>query len=523
MNRQRLRILTGIIRSAALSAALFFCGAVFADQISVSSRSGGLELTGKFVGFDGTYLQIATEYGPVSLNLDQVTCDGASCPDVEGYIPKIRISGSPKIAEILMPALVEGFARSNGMYVDRTSAEAGELLVYQNGEAIASFRIAANSTTEGFTDLVSHDTDIVMATRPATSDENISAQDAGIGGLLDYGRGKVIGYDGVVPAVSARRDHSVIAIERLADVLIGNTTNWEDLDGSGGEISVHLGPVDDGVVQQIFQIFEIDPNNEPGDHLNFYENHRQSINAIERDSNGIGFVSALVSLPVRAVALTDQCGFIASAAPNNLRTRDFPLSLPLYLYTPERRSHQVVRDFFEWLDTASAQLVVRRSGFIDNGILPISLDDQGRRFVNAIAKSDEGAPISELQKFVGAISRLSRQSMSFRFSAERLDLDTPSKSDLIDLANAIENGRYAGRRVALIGFSNGEGSIEANSNRASILASETLSQLQTLLSSQQLNSTEVELISFGGTMPLACSESSIGSHLNQRVELWVGD
>lgn len=102
-----------LLRHAVPSAACcLLVSAASAEQITVRSLNGSLEVTGRFIGYDGEYLQIEGRYGPVSVIFDNVTCSGGACPDPDAFVPTVRISGAANMARVLVPALVEGFARA---------------------------------------------------------------------------------------------------------------------------------------------------------------------------------------------------------------------------------------------------------------------------------------------------------------------------------------------------------------------------------------------------------------------------
>ena len=495
--------------------ALFFCGNAAAETITVRSQTSGLELTGKFIGYDGTYLQIQSDHGPVSLNFDQVVCSGAVCPDTDNYVPHLRFSGSPRIAETVIPALIEGFARSNGMlstHIDLNPLE-NKILVTRNGNPAADVSIFANETATGFLDLVNHDADIVMAMRPVTVAENNAAIDAGIGSLRAIGRNRIIGLDGLVPVASARRDLQKLTIEQLGQILRGEVTNWEELDESEGAIAVHLGPMNEGGVQALLDLF--DASQETSADINFHKSQKEVSLAVSRDVNGIGIVSMQEIFPAQAVGMVDGCEFRMTPSPNNLQTNDYPLTFPLYLYSPERRQPRLVRDFLNWLETPQAQLVVRRSGYIDNGIVPIALDAQGQRFVNAIEQIESDIQVSELKRFISLIDDLARHSISFRFDLESGNLNTQSRSDLVRLASAIRSGSYANRSLVFVGFHGGADDADRTES--------IHSKLVEILGSDIPENVNFQIESFGETMPLACGDTKIGAKLTQRVELWVSD
>ena len=107
-----------ILKHAVLGAALFFCAPVaVAQDVTLTSKGGGLTIDGRYIGFDGENIQIDSVYGPLTMRFDTVDCVGDPCPDPANYVPELRLSGAARMADVLMPALVDGFARSKGLRV----------------------------------------------------------------------------------------------------------------------------------------------------------------------------------------------------------------------------------------------------------------------------------------------------------------------------------------------------------------------------------------------------------------------
>ncbi len=68
---------------AAFSAALFLLvsgAAVLADDVTLKSRDGAIELSGTLLGFDGEFYRVETQYGELTVDGSGVLCEGPGCP-----------------------------------------------------------------------------------------------------------------------------------------------------------------------------------------------------------------------------------------------------------------------------------------------------------------------------------------------------------------------------------------------------------------------------------------------------------
>src|SRR6056297_3777599 len=101
---------------AALWAALFLgvtCAAAGADDITLTSRDGAIEVSGTLLGFDGDFYRVQTQYGELTVDGSGVICEGPGCPSLTNFVAELSISGSSTMGQVLLPALIEGFALQN--------------------------------------------------------------------------------------------------------------------------------------------------------------------------------------------------------------------------------------------------------------------------------------------------------------------------------------------------------------------------------------------------------------------------
>ncbi|NHX28286.1 cell envelope biogenesis protein OmpA, partial [Escherichia coli] len=85
---------------AAVFAALGFLGlssAALAQDVTLTSRDGGITLHGTLLGFDGEFYRVDTPYGPLVLDGQGVRCSGAGCPDLADYVAEFTFAGAPAL------------------------------------------------------------------------------------------------------------------------------------------------------------------------------------------------------------------------------------------------------------------------------------------------------------------------------------------------------------------------------------------------------------------------------------------
>lgn len=116
---------------------------------------------------------------------------------------------------------------------------------------------------------------------------------------------------------------------------------------------------------------------------------------------------------------------------------------------------------------------------------------------------------------------MARLSTSFRFEAGSVRLDAQSRSNVQQLARALEVGQYDARRLFFVGFSDGNGAAEANHEIALRRAVAVRRAVSEATVTANLGRVELAVDAFGEAMPMACDDSSWGRRANRRVEVWV--
>ena len=205
---------------AAVCAALFLAAlarALAAQDVTLSSPDGAVEITGTLLGFDGEFYRVQTQFGELTVDGSGVSCDGPGCPSLSGFVAEITFAGSSAMSEVLLPALIEGFALRNGYQTRREALPAGNFshVLLRGQKPAARFTFAASNTDAGFAALIADEADIAMALREIRPLERKAARAAGLGDLTGVGRSRVLALDAFVPVVApsnpVRRNHSAAA------------------------------------------------------------------------------------------------------------------------------------------------------------------------------------------------------------------------------------------------------------------------------------------------------------------------
>lgn len=516
------------LRAAFIAALLLVSAAgARAEDVTLSARDGSLEISGTLLGFDGEFYRVETPFGVLTVDGSAVNCEGPGCPSLGGFVPEIAISGAREMGAVLMPALIEGFARREGYALAREALPGGEgqrftLLEGRGGAKAAVFTLHNGTTADGFSDLVANEADLVMAVRPVSEGERALTRESGLGDLADARLVRVIARDSLVPVVAPGNPVKSISMRDLARIFSAEIRNWTEIGGEKAEITPYLAGPGTGAAEVLAgQISAglggaLTPaTRRPGD-------SRDVARAVAADPFGIGLVLRSDAGRNRILTLTGACGYPLGGGPESVKAGDYPLAVPLFIYRPARRLPRIGREFLSYLDSVAAQMIVRRAGLVDALPSIIGLDQQGQRLVNAIIAAGSEIGLDDLKRLARLMDGQRRLTLTFRFKGGATSMDAESKAGLRQLAQAIADGRYDGHRLTFVGFSDGQGAAAANlrlsRKRAEAVAEAVRALLETPLSATR---TEIGVDAFGEALPMACDDADWGRRVNRRVEVWL--
>lgn len=515
------------ILRAAIYAALFVFSPLMAQSqdVTLSSLDGGVELSGILVSYDGEFYRVETDFGVLTLDGSGVYCSGPACPNLEGYVAELSIAGAQDVAGTLLPALFERFAHKHGFDVSRevTSDHKFTIVFKQKdgGAEVARIQFDLGTSDDGIRKFLAEEVDLAVSLREATSEERSEALEKGIGKLTLSRNARILGLDGVVASVARNNPVTAISLSQLSKVLTGEISNWQDLGGIDVPIELHLREEGTGLLQKISKEL-ITEDQKVVATATRHARDEDLGDAVSRSPFALG-LSGLSSLENGVpMSLLGGCGFPFQATHESVKTEDYPLTAPLFLYVPNRRFPKIIREFFAFLSTSEAAQVVSDIGFVNQLPLEIPLNKQGERLANAILRAGGETSLSDIQDMVAELREGQRLTTTFRFEPGSSQLDAQSRANVQRLAETLEAGIFGDRSVMFVGFSDGEGGASANRRiairRAEVVRAAVLKEA-TLFDPNRMGVTSK---GFGEAMPMACDETVWGSKVNRRVEAWLG-
>lgn len=406
-----------------------------ADPVTLMTNDAALTVKGEFLGYDGEFFRIKTEFGVLEADAAEMNCVGVACPDMTAHVSQFTLSGAPSMMNVLMPSLLESFAARNGLAAQRIAGNESrfdyELRTRATGDPVARVTFRPTSSEGGFADLIAREADIALSLRPATISEVALARIGDLGDLTSAGRARIIALDALVSLVSVTNPVSSIDMADLAAIFAGEITSWEPLGGAARPIALHMRDPASG----LSHVFENRILREYGKNLLSKGITRHLTNAdlaraVADDPLALGLGSYSDMKDAVPLAVIGPCQAASVASVTGVKTEDYPLTSPLFAYLPSYRLPRLARDFLRYVGSPGAQPVIRRAGFVDQFPAAIPLDSQGARLANAIEQAGADTDLTELKRLVKALRGRSRLTITFRFENGATTLDAQSSANV---------------------------------------------------------------------------------------------
>ncbi|MDG1530686.1 MAG: phosphate ABC transporter substrate-binding/OmpA family protein [Paracoccaceae bacterium] len=517
------------MRQWLIKAATFCCvsllgfGWAMAQDVTLTSRDGAVTISGTLLGYDGEFYKLDTPYGPLSLDGEGVDCTGVGCPDPQAFIAEFTISGSSTIGSVLMPALLTTFAQNKGLDILReveTDARSTFVMSERNSDRVrAKVHVNSNDTDAGFYDLIAGNSDVVMAMRPVRDDEVRLSITAGTGDLSKSSRVRVLALDGMVITVAPTNPLGLISPELVAQIFAGDITNWAEINGVDAPIQVHSMTANSGLAQ-LFEDQILSLIRKPLTiAANLHEFAADLVDAVAQDPFAIGYSTYSELGNAEPLKISGTCGIGVAPQTWQIKNSDYPLTSPLLVYTSHTRLPRLARDFLGFIASRSADIAIRRAGFVDQSLDTQRLTEQGEILANAIEKPDND--IAEIRRYLDVVRGGKKLSVSFHFKSGSTDLDVQSSGNLERLAQIIEIGGMDGKELIFVGHSDGEGDAGINQSISNRRSNAVLRDIRRAAKSADLSRVKLSGVGFGEVFPIACDDSEWGKRINRRVEVWI--
>ncbi len=510
----------------ALASGLLFSTAAVADQVTLKSADGTVNLVGEFVDFKDDNYIIRTALGDLRISASRVRCEGAACPQFDSVVADVAIAGSDAIGLGMMPLLMTGFAASMDADAEITNTGEGQTLATLIsdggfGDEIGSYLVSATDDNDAFNALLEGYAKVGMSSRRITKDEARALRAAGAGNMVSPSQERIVAVDSMVIVTHPSNPVEQLTIEQLRGVFSGQITNWRQLGGPNRPINV-VARDPDSASYDFFMSYlfgDEKPNALP---QAIAEDDQEMSNVVYLDRNAIGYVGYAFQRGAKPVTLVNECGIAAEPDAFSAKTEEYDLARRMYLYNRSDNLDEASRSFLEFVVSEDADGVIGKSGFIDLGITRRAqdlTDSRAKALAAEAAAYDAGFESSVMREMLAEMPKHDRLSTTFRFRTGSSKLDERGMLDLERLVEYLEDVP-TGTEVTFVGFTDDVGAFEANRRLSFGRAGSVLDEVRKA-SNGRLDHIQFQTAGYGEVAPSACNISDRGKSINRRVEVWI--
>ncbi len=506
------------------AAALALLGsAVFSQTVTLNSLDGTLSITGELLDYSDDTYTVVSQIGNLRVSAEMVECIGEACPSLLPRYSEFTISGSRTLALRLMPSLLDGFSASLGLDVTQQTDENGNpqvLFSGENGEDVAKITFAMQGSSAGLRDLISGTASLALTTRVARPAEVSAFSAAGLGNIRAAQNEHILALDGIVIVVSGKNRVRIIGNADLAAIFSGRIGDWAQLGGVPGPINLYVRPENSATGSLFSQLVMRPARSGFSPRINLMDSDIAVSDAVAADPNGIGFTTYSDSANATPVSLLGACNIQSPATGFTIQSEEYPYSRRLYLYKNAQSSSPLVDQFIEYLNTNDAQELVGLTGFVDQGVREVAVNNQGLRFLSAALPTDAEMTLASLQSMMTDLATASRLSITYRFEQGTAELDSRAQEDINRLADHMLRPHLQDKKVILMGFTDSVGNGE-NNQRLSLSRAEQVRTALLAAGEGAIDPARIEVRGYGELSPLGCNEVTDGRRINRRVEVWT--
>jgi phosphate transport system substrate-binding protein len=417
----------------------------------------------------------------------------------------LRFHGSNTIGAQLAPALVIAYLETklNAADIQTLPGEKEDEQIIKaiiNGKKVA-VEIRAHGSTTAFEGLKTGTCDIGNASRKI-KDKEVEALSF-LGDMNSISSEHVIGLDGIAVLVNKANDIKTISNTVLEAVFSGKTTDWKDMNGRDGGITVYARDDKSGTYDT-FKSLILGEKNPLVSSAKRYESNADLSDDVSRDPSGIGFTGLPYVRNAKALAVSEEG---AQAIYPNFFTvagEDYPISRRLYMYTASIPKNPHVAPFINFVLSNEGQKIVEKIGFVDMNIRAITMDPPDTGHIVSVQR---------VRDYLNAVKNAQRLSLNFRFKKNLTVLDNRSVRDLDRIISFLAD--KLDKKIILAGFADASGDYEYNHKLA-------MTRAQLVGSELKARGIAVsDIFSCGQEMPVASNMTEQGKEKNRRVEVWL--
>ncbi len=568
--KQSIGLRNGTLLTSAFLAMQFAGTAAPAQDVTLTSLDGSIDIVGDIFAFDDETVILNTNLGQLRLQRGAFTCAGDACDlleddddddddiavDIDFTFEMIASAG---IADQLLPVVAQGLAERFDATVITTDGLGEPLpddigrplpggpeddddddddardddddddddgpidlidirLRQDNGEYVRRYGVIIEEEEEAIEALSEGEVEIIFLDEPAEDDDIEEVAEGGGGTITDPGQERVLAVEGLVVAVSPQNNLPRINVDDIPRIFSGDITNWSEIGGPNAPINVYSFDEANAAIHYVDELVLEPADEELSDDINVVQTMSEMTSKITNDPNGIGVVPFANLRGTRAVPVASTCGIVNTPTAFSIKTEEYIMQRRFYAYNRVNVSAEA-REFLDFLDDESLDDLVRKAGFVDLSVTAEPQTRTAQRIQQQMVNATDTFELTRMRELLRDLQTTDRLSTTFRFALGSSRLDVRAVADVRRIANYIAENRP--NEVIFAGFTDSIGSFEANDRLSQSRAQTVRDTIVAQLPRDVTNSVRISTLGFGELEPVACNDQNSGRRVNRRVEVWI--
>src|SRR5260370_22707156 len=250
----------------------------------------------------------------------------------EARVDRLVIKGADTLGAKLVPQLAEQFkAQHPG----------------------TTFDIAAEGSTTGIAAIIDGTAEIGMSSRRAKTSEVGTAASKG-----KHMKPTIVAFDGIAVIVNSGNPIKGLTKKQVEQIFSGDVTDWSEVGGSGGKISVYTRNTSSGSYTE-FKELAMKKRDYARDSQKLAGNE-QIAQEVGKNPNGVGYVG-LAYTKVSGIKVVPIDGALPSK--ESVLAKSYPYARPTFFYTNGSPTG-VVKEFIDFTVGPEGQKIVEQVGFV---------------------------------------------------------------------------------------------------------------------------------------------------------------
>ncbi|MEK6204231.1 MAG: hypothetical protein N2B02_01160, partial [Amylibacter sp.] len=288
--------------------------AVLADQVTLKSTSGPIELIGELKSFDNEVYVIETDLGVLEVDARTVTCAGSACPSIINLASEFTILGNQTAIYNLLIPLLESYSYSLDADIEtaiETTTQSNIKITANDGQEFAKISVQPQAESN------------LPSTLKITS---------GTPSDLSKGTNNTnklpIAADALVAITSGINPVKSISLSALHSVLSGSIKSWKEIGGPDAKINIYL-PKISSDLSKVANELGFDFSNAID--AERFEDLETLSKTTANDPYGLGFTSFANRRTANALPILESCGAYMQPNAFNISSGNYPTTFYYYL------------------------------------------------------------------------------------------------------------------------------------------------------------------------------------------------